>query len=149
MYWFFKNFSLALGQKVTSISRLYIHNKHQTAIEVQSLRPETFYFPIFLAFTVPSIELCSVRAHRSQSTHHAFTLRSLFIQRWLIVQSDNIIFKQIIIDKCSSYVIFFWLLTKHNIRITPEALRKNRSSCVHRLLCAQVCALCSLTVYRS
>lgn len=90
----------------------------------------------------------------------------------ILCKNQNIIFRLITIHTSSLFVIFHWLLTKNNRRVTPEALQMNRSSCfnsysVHisltlhlpftlrlRSICACVCgpfALCvcsSFTVHK-
>lgn len=68
----------------------------------------------------------------SSCVHIAFTFLSLFVQHSLIVQSDNIIFRRIIIHR-SILFTFFFLITystqcKNNSR--GQALRINRSSCI-------------------
>lgn len=70
----------------------------------------------------------------SSCVHIAFTFLSLFVQHSLIVQSDNIIFRRIIIHRSILFGIpFFFLITystqcKNNSR--GQALRINRSSCI-------------------
>lgn len=78
-----------------------------------------------------------------------FTLRSPSIQRSLIVQSKNIILRLITIHTCSFFAIVSWLQTKHNVRITPEALQINRLSCVWTLHSLTVHRSWALTKFRS
>lgn len=79
-----------------------------------------------------------------------FTLRSLFVQHSLFVQLDNTIFRLIKIHTCSFFVIVSRLQTKHNVRITPEALQINHLSCVHiAFTMHSLWTLCSLTIHRS
>lgn len=47
----------------------------------------------------------------------------------ILCKNQNIIFRLKTIHTSSLFVIFPWLLTKNNIRVTPEALQMNRSSC--------------------
>lgn len=78
--------------------------------------PETFYFLILCAqFCAPFALIIN---KYSQWIHKAFTLHSPFVQRSLVVQSDNIMFRLITIHKCSLFVIFTLLPTKHNVRIS-------------------------------
>lgn len=132
-----------------------------------------FYFPIFLcghlcspcansarivcslAFSAP-LFLHSPFTKHSLCVHKVFTLCSPFIQRLLIVQSDDIICRLISINTCSLLVIF--LITdeiqcKNNSQGSPYKsfiLRSHIGSrCVYHSLCARVCSLFALCVHSS
>lgn len=79
--------------------------------------PDTFYFLILLCahFCAPFALIIN---KYSQCIHKAFTLHSPFVQRSLVVQSDNIMFRLITIHTSSLFVIFTLLPTKHNVRIS-------------------------------
>lgn len=102
---------------------------------VQSLKRFTFLFRAFF--------VCSFGLYASFNSTLLFTKRSTCVQRSLILQSDNILFRLITIHTFCVFVIFPRLPTKHNVRITPKELRINHSSCVHILLPCVYLSLCA------
>lgn len=131
---------------------MYHPNLHKVMIDSKSilkkfnlLSLKRSTLPFFCAFTERSLALSAMLCSRLPCIHKAFTLRSSFVQRSHIVQSNNIIFRLIKIHACSLFVIFSWIPTKHTVRIAPGAHWKNRSSCV--LLASLNIRLCMFTVH--